>query len=316
MDGNSSLFVHSAFHQTTNNQAAKFRSSICMINQHKCAAGAIGRKVAVQIVSLKMIEHKDGTNLQGNFNDFAKPCIITGLTNGWPAKAQNRWSFENLKEFYGNVSFSCWNCLDIDDPIVNMTMNEYIDNYIYDRSLHNEQTMLYLNDKFFERSCPQMTKDYSIPSIFAEYGRFTDTASFAKRVLVGPSSSHTYMHIDNLYTSAWNTVVVGRKYWIMIQPKVRPTPAVGESSEQKPWHDCAEDEVMKKGTIPQMIAHLQETEPDRFFYTFVQHPGDTVFIPAQWFHAVVNIDDTVGVSHAFVQPGHLEQHLRMALSIS
>lgn len=46
--------------------------------------------------------------------------------------------------------------------------------------------------------------------------------------LVGPKRSGTSVHIDPLGTSAWNTVVSGRKLWVVFPPHVDKNVAKGK----------------------------------------------------------------------------------------
>lgn len=258
------------------------------------------------------IELKDGRELKSKFTDLAVPSVITHLTEEWLAAKDRKWSLEGLQCHYGNVPFSCWNCLNIKDKPVFIKMSDYIRDYVEDSSRHTLETMWYLNDKFFDVNCPQMCKDYSVPDIFAEYERMTHLASFARRILVGPPQSYTYLHVDNLYTSAWNTCLYGSKLWLMIQPQFEVLQEGRES--EKP--DFVFDEVMKTGSMMQMIAYTEEhIEPNRKYFVFVQEPGDTVFIAAQWHHSVVNLTATVALTHAFVQPNHVDKYLKMALGL-
>ncbi len=43
---------------------------------------------------------------------------------------------------------------------------------------------------------------------------------------------------------------------------------------------------------------------------FVQHAGETVFIPSLWYHAVLNISDTVAVTANFVSRANLHVVLK------
>lgn len=46
--------------------------------------------------------------------------------------------------------------------------------------------------------------------------------------LIGPKRSGTSLHIDPLGTSAWNTVVSGRKMWVLFPPHVDKSVAKGK----------------------------------------------------------------------------------------
>jgi len=51
----------------------------------------------------------------------------------------------------------------------------------------------------------------------------------------------------------------------------------------------------------QLPEGMAEQKGEWWYRDFVQRAGETVFVPSMWHHAVINLDDTVAVSHGHTQ---------------
>ena len=49
-----------------------------------------------------------------------------------------------------------------------------------------------------------------------------------------------------------------------------------------------------------ILPRIRATYPHARRIEVVQRPGDTLYVPAGWWHAVLNLDDTVAVTQNFV----------------
>jgi len=118
--------------------------------------------------------------------------------------------------------------------------------------------------------------------------------------LIGPERSGSSLHIDPLATSAWNTLIRGRKRWVLFHPSTPKKLAKGEDLRQK--GEDSEGITWFERTLPRIIEQEQKNPngPQLGMVEFIQYPGETVFVPGGWWHAVVNLDDTVAVTQNFV----------------
>lgn len=109
---------------------------------------------------------------------------------------------------------------------------------------------------------------------------------------MGPERSGTTVHIDPLYTSAWNTSLQGHKLWVLFPETIPKFVVKGKAFRGKNY----EDESINYFTeiLPKMIE--AEGKERLGMITFIQGPGETVFIPGGWWHAVLNLDDTMAVT--------------------
>lgn len=70
----------------------------------------------------------------------------------------------------------------------------------------------------FGETAPELLKDYSVPNIFKE--DFFDVLNRDQRppfrwLIIGPERSGASWHVDPALTSAWNTLLCGRKRYII-----------------------------------------------------------------------------------------------------
>jgi histone arginine demethylase JMJD6 len=101
----------------------------------------------------------------------------------------------------------------------------------------------------------------------------------------------TCVHIDPLGTSAWNTVLLGRKRWVLFPPETPKNIAKGIDVINKGEDDEAVNyfvDILPR--IKKKWGHMYK------ILEFTQQPGETVFVPGGWWHAVINLDDTVAVT--------------------
>lgn len=103
------------------------------------------------------------------------------------------------------------------------------------------------------------------------------------------------MHIDPLGTSAWNTLIKGVKRWVLFPPTVDKAIAKGKGLLRPGEND--EPAGFFLHVLPRIKAKYGESVP---LVEVMQYPGETMFVPGGWWHAVLNVEDTIAVTQNFV----------------
>lgn len=113
--------------------------------------------------------------------------------------------------------------------------------------------------------------------------------------MLGPPRSGTGLHIDPLGTSAWNALVFGRKHWVLFPPDT-PKEAL------KPPRGADHEGITWFATV--LPAARSASWPHHPPIEFIQQPGETVFVPGGWHHAVLNIEQTIAITQNFCRCVH------------
>jgi histone arginine demethylase JMJD6 len=161
---------------------------------------------------------------------------------------------------------------------------------------NQDDSPLYVFDGSFDDDAvsKSLLQDFHVPSYFPD-----DLFSLVgeKRrppyrwFLVGPARSGSCVHIDPLGTSAWNTLLHGRKRWVLFPPGTPKAIAKGLDVIRKGEDDEAVNYFVD------ILPRIHKTYGDHTrIIEFTQEAGETVFVPGGWWHSVLNIEDTIAVT--------------------
>eukprot|EP00013_Stygamoeba_regulata_P012155 CAMPEP_0177676296 /NCGR_PEP_ID=MMETSP0447-20121125/27709_1 /TAXON_ID=0 /ORGANISM="Stygamoeba regulata, Strain BSH-02190019" /LENGTH=500 /DNA_ID=CAMNT_0019184841 /DNA_START=262 /DNA_END=1761 /DNA_ORIENTATION=+ len=228
-----------------------------------------------------------------NFEQKHLPVVICGGTKTW---AWNNWDFEAFKSQYGDKLFKMSQYHVRTRKRVRMKFSNYM-KYMEEQRDHDP---LYLFDKGFVKRHPEMRSMYEVPPYFQDdlLNYLDDDIRPVHRwILIGPRRSGSKFHVDPIGSSAWNALVYGKKRWALYPPGVAPL------GTKPVWRDEEfESDVESLQWYLEVYPHLKDEDKP---LEFIQHPGDIVFVPGGWWHAVLNITDTVSVTQNFISPSLL-----------
>lgn len=214
-------------------------------------------------------------------------CIITGVMDDW--KAMKKWPFEQFQHdpriadgvFVGQRSTPV--------PLTNYVT------YLKERAANETAPwVIFMSDVF--DLYPELRMDYTVPDFFSESDDFLtglddDLRLDWRWIIMAAKRSGSGWHVDPANTTGWLALIQGAKLWGMYPPSVYHIPGVKNNNYKKRDYDMEDAFYWWIYTRPYLKSNLP--------IECVQKPGDIVFIPSGWWHAVLNLDDTVSVTQNF-----------------
>jgi len=235
------------------------------------------------------------------FERTRTPCVITDAMEDWPCYRNDgdgrRWSLDALDERFREVKFKVGT--DDDGYPVRLKM-KYIKHYMTDAAHMRDDSPMYAFDGsvFDKPATKSLLDDFKIPDWFEEdlFKHVGEKRRPPYRWIVfGPPRSGSSVHVDPLATSAWNALISGRKRWALYPPRsvdkqtIKPR-GIGLDGEAVTWfnkmYPRTTTEQWKRSGLPPPI-------------DVIQHPGEIMFVPDGWWHAVLNLDHTMAVTQNF-----------------
>jgi len=145
----------------------------------------------------------------------------------------------------------------------------------------------------------EIRKKYVIPKFFRE--DFFSILKSAVRppyrwLLIGPRRSGTKVHYDPLDTSAWNISLEGYKLWVIFPNEVPKWIIEGKHLKELSYTGKEAMDFFLNRLPKVLITEKDHIKP----LICIQKPGETIFVPGGWWHAVLNITDTLAVTQNYM----------------
>ncbi|XP_010535386.1 PREDICTED: F-box protein At1g78280 isoform X2 [Tarenaya hassleriana] len=227
--------------------------------------------------------------------DAKKPVLIAGLAESWPARST--WTVDQLTQKYGETAFR------ISQRSPNKISMKFKD-YVSYMNIQRDEDPLYVFDDKFGEVATDLLKDYSVPHLFRE--DWFDILDHESRpsyrwLIVGPERSGASWHVDPALTSAWNTLLCGRKRWALYPPGRVPLGVTVHVNE-----DDGDVNIDTPSSLQWWLDYYPLLADEDKPIECTQLPGETIYVPSGWWHCVLNIETTVAVTQNFVNENNFE----------
>jgi histone arginine demethylase JMJD6 len=245
------------------------------------------------------------------YDEQCRPVAIQGLTDAWGC--HHSWSLDAFASGpYRDVRVKCSQSR----LGARIALRDFVD---YLRHTDDDSPLYVFDPAIAELAAGRMLADYAVPPLFAApdpLALLADDRPPHRWLLVGPRRSGSAPHVDPHGTSAWNALVSGLKLWLLYPPSASsasPPPLAGIDRDATGYGSGGGGSSSSGGSSGSGGGAATESvhwfagaalprmrRPPRRaggWIAHVQRPGETLFVPGGWRHAVLNLDHSVAVTH-------------------
>ncbi len=250
----------------------------------------------MQLEKVDIVESISPDDFKNNYYIPMKPLVITGLAKQWPA--YKKWTWDYFKEIVGNQKVGLYNNVKSDayTPINTAddykTFGEYVD--MIKKGPAAWRIFLF---NIFDHA-PQLIKDFTWPEDLMK--------GYVKKypmLFTGGQTSITHMHFDIDLSHILHTQFAGRKRVLLFKNEEQ------HKLYRKPF------EVLSLVDFSNYSQNSGNPDYEKFpalkcarGYDLILNPGDTLFMPAGYWHHMEYIDSGFAMSLRAMQsslPGKL-----------
>ncbi len=242
--------------------------------------------------AVERVEDISSAEFKRRYYETFKPVVITDLARKWPA--YDKWNWDFFKALVGEVRVGIYNNVKSDAYTAINTADDYMKfgDYIDLIRRGPAEWRIFLFN-LFEHS-PQIINDFSWPEQYSK--------GFVKRypmLFTGGQGSVTHMHFDIDLSHIFHTQFMGKKRVLLFPFEEQ------HKLYRKPW------EVLSLVNFERYYERAgNKLDPEKFpalrmarGYELILDHGDTLFMPAGYWHHMEYIDSGFAMSLRALQTG-------------
>ncbi|MDB5222684.1 MAG: transcriptional regulator [Chitinophagaceae bacterium] len=240
--------------------------------------------MAMELKAIDKVEDISPEDFKRNYYDTMKPLIITGLAKQWPA--YTKWNWDYFKEIVGNEKVALYNNVKSDAYTPINTADDYktFGEYIDMIKAGPAGWRIFLFNIF--QHAPQLTKDFTWPEHLMK--------GFVKRypmLFVGGATSITHMHFDIDVSHILHTQFLGRKR-VLLFPNEEQYKLYRKPFEVLSLVDFSH---YHEGNGTPDYEAFPAVKYAKGYEVILEH-GDTLFMPAGYWHHMEYLDSGFAMS--------------------
>ena len=208
--------------------------------------------------------------------------------DSWHARS---WTLERFRTEHGRVQFPVNRSYSRAQAPTLMTLREYIDGILAEGGGGG----LYLAGVEFLNRIPSLMGDFSFPD-YVWWRRLANTLLF-----VGGAGARSPLHVD--YSHTLLAQVAGQKRITLFAPEktewLEPLP-------REPFQTFSGLELTPSGSrrgpgagASSDVSAFDRIRRERADFDFVLSPGEILFLPYGWWHAVESLEPSISISHSW-----------------
>ncbi|WP_405164117.1 cupin-like domain-containing protein [Nocardia sp. NBC_01499] len=228
------------------------------------------------------------SEFEQQYREQLRPVVLAGFAQDWTSV--QTWSPEHLAARCGDAEVTMDSVRGT--PSRRVAFAEFVELM---KANEGDAEPLHLQEWYYQTNAPQLAAE--LPELdIAQYdfrrNLYGEKASTNHQLWVGQRGGITRLHQDSYMVDVMHVQIFGTKRWYVMGPEAK----LGADADGEPD-----------------FAALVAAEDTRLHH-FDLKPGDVLYLPANWYHRIELLSNSIGLGRKCLDEKNLAMHIRQRMN--